>query len=88
MEPNDLLRQCQKELLFNRTYDVKQDELCYCCDDGKEKLIVLIDCSDIAYKDMDYNSEKKVLDAFIQSCCCKCEGKNCTDHKEDNHMSK
>ena len=81
MEPNDLLRQCQKELLFNRTYDVKQDELCYCCDDGKEKHIILIDCSDIAYKDMDYNSEKKVLDAFIQSCCCKCEGKNCTDHK-------
>ena len=30
MDANDLLRQCQKELLFNRTYDVKQDELCYC----------------------------------------------------------
>lgn len=24
MEPNDLLRQCQKELLFNRTYDVNK----------------------------------------------------------------
>lgn len=88
MEPNDLLKQCQKELLFNRTYDAKRDELCYCCDDGKEKHMILIDCNGIAYKDMDYNSEKKVLDAFIQSCCYKCEGKNCTDHKEDNHTSK
>ena len=70
------LLECQKKLLFNRSYDESTDTLYYKCSKNGQQRIIAITCDGVTDDDIKSNADYNALMSFKNQCCKDCMGCN------------